>query len=176
MLEFIEQIDKEIPTDDAADFGERLLLYSLIRSIKPEVVVETGTHKGLTALYMAQALYDNEFGLLYTCDPNEWGAKGNIRKFPELEKRIKYFEGKGKDMEVDGKIDFLFVDSEHEKEVVIGEMEHFLPQLSERAIVVFHDCAGDVGYVGVNAAIKELGLKTIILPTFNTMRIYCHKL
>ena len=180
MLEFIERIDKEIPPDDAAYFSERILLYSLIRSIKPtpSVIVETGTHKGLTTLYMAHALWDNGGdGILYTAEPNQemWGARGNFRKFPELESRIKYCEVKGKDMEVEGKIDFAFIDSEHEKEVVIGEMEHFLPLLSEKAIVVFHDCAGDVGNVGVNAAIEELGLKTVILPTFNTIRIYCHK-
>ena len=178
MLEFIERINKEIPEDDAAEFGERMLLYSLIRAVKPKVAVETGTHKGLTALYMAHALYDNGIGKLFTAEPNQemWGARGNFRKFPELESRIKYCEVKGKDMEVEGKIDFAFIDSEHEKEVVIGEMEHFLPLLSEKAIVVFHDCAGDVGNVGVNAAIEELGLKTVILPTFNTMRIYCHKI
>ena len=55
MLEFREEIDKKIPTDDAADIGERMLLYSIIVSIKPKVVVETGTHRGLTALYRSQA-------------------------------------------------------------------------------------------------------------------------
>ena len=125
---------------------------------------------------MTQALYDNKEGILYTCDPNEWGARGNIRKFPELEAMIKLSEVKGKDMFIDGKIDFAFIDSEHEKEVVIGEIESFLIQLSEKGIMVFHDCAGDVGYVGVNAAIKEMKLKTVIIPTFNTMRIYCHKI
>ena len=178
MLEFIEEIDKEIPTDDAADFGERMILYSLIRAIQPDIVVETGTHKGFTALYMAHALHDNGKGVLYTAEPNEqmWGARGNFRKFPELESRIKYFEGMGKDMEVEGKIDLLFIDSEHEKDVVLGEMEHFLPKLSNNAIVVFHDCGGDNEKVGVNAAIKELGFNAVIIPTVNTMRIYCHKI
>ena len=178
MLEFIEKIDKEIPTDDAADLGERMLLYSLIVSIKPKVVVETGTHRGLTALYMAHALYDNGKGVLYTAEPNDsmWGAKGNFRKFPELEKRIKYFEGMGKDMPVEGEIEIAFIDSEHEKEVVLGEMENFSPHFSEEAVVLFHDCGGDNERVGVNAAIKELGLKAIILPTLNTMRIYTKRL
>ena len=178
MLEFIDEIEKQIPRDDTADFGEQMLLYSLIRATQPETVVETGTHKGMTALFMAQGLHDNDFGVLYTAEPNQsmWGAKGNFRKFPELENRIIYFEGMGKDMEVDGKIDLLFVDSEHEKEVVMGEMEHFMPQLSENAVVVFHDCGGDNERVGVNAAIKELGLNAVILPTVNTMRIYGHRL
>ena len=77
----------------------------------------------------------------------------------------------GKDLDVKD-VDFLFVDGFHEEEHVLAEMEHFLPRLTENAVVVFHDCGGDNVQVGVNAAIKKLGLETAFLPTTNTMRIY----
>ena len=174
MLEFREQIEKEVPRDDAADFGEQMILYSLIRAIKPNIVVEVGTHKGMTSLYMAHALYDNGIGVLHTCDPFEWGQQGNFRKFPELEKLIKFYPIKGEELDVD-EIDILFLDGYHEYEYVERELKHFIPRLSEKGIIIFHDCKGDKpgGEVGVNTAIRDAGLSTVLIPTENYIRIYC---
>lgn len=44
------------------------LLYSFIRETKPKHVLETGTHRGVGAAYMGQALKDNGFGKLDTIE------------------------------------------------------------------------------------------------------------
>lgn len=44
------------------------ILYGLIRSLKPAVVVEVGTYKGYAASWMAQALKENGAGHLYCID------------------------------------------------------------------------------------------------------------
>jgi len=63
------------------------LLYAVVRSIKPSVCVETGTHKGLSASYIAQALKDNGFGFLNTCDPFDiYEAKQNLQQFEGITK------------------------------------------------------------------------------------------
>lgn len=175
MLEFIEDINSEIPDDDSTSEGERMLLYWLIRELKPNVCVETGTHRGLSTLYMAQALLDNKRGIIITADPNtEWGARGNFRKFRELDARIELFEDRGDKIPLEGLrgIDFLFLDGLHEKEEVLSEMNHFIPYLHSRSVVVFHDCKQDNKLVGVNAAVKKLGFKTTALPTTHHIRIY----
>jgi len=172
MLEWKDLIDEEVPVDDSASEGERLLLYSLIRSLQPQVVVETGTHKGLSTLYMASALHDNEKGTIYTADPGEWGAPVNFRKFPELEKLIKFFPVRGDEMEVDDKIDFWFCDGLHEQEEIVSEFNHLSPQFSKKFVVVFHDAGGDNEKVGVHAAVKELGLDAVLLPTHNRILLY----
>lgn len=57
---------KEI--DQQAHFGRRLGWYALIRVCKPELVVETGTEKGLGSLVIAEALSRNGSGRLITID------------------------------------------------------------------------------------------------------------
>ena len=84
-MKYEELIIKEVPQDDSTALEEKMILYNEIKKLKPNVVLETGTHRGLTSLYMLHAIWENKFGHLYTADPFEWGAKGNFRKFPELE-------------------------------------------------------------------------------------------
>ena len=171
MLNIDDKLDESIAKDDSATQSERLFLYALIRAIKPKVAVEIGTHRGLAALYMACALHDNGQGILHTTDPFDYDQKTNLTKFHQLSNFIKVYRQKGKDLDVKD-VDFLFVDGFHEEEAVLEEMAHFLPRLTKNAVVVFHDCGGDNVQVGVNAAIRKLGLETAFLPTDNTMRIY----
>lgn len=174
MLEFKDEVDKEVPQDDSSTFEEKLLLYSLIRSIKPKVVVETGTHRGKTTLYLAQALEDNGEGHVYTYDPYEWGAEGNFNKFPELKKRITYKQIPGNQVSEE-EIDFVFVDGFHEAEIVREEIKVLLPRLSKNGVMVFHDCFYEKEEAEtVNLACEQAGLKTVWIPTFNCIRIYSH--
>lgn len=171
--ELEQRVLAEIPTDDSAARGEKMLLYWLVRELQPKVVVETGTHKGLSALYMAAALRDNGFGHLTTYDPFEWGAAGNIAKFPELTEFVTYKKQKGSSME-EKNIDFAFIDGFHGEQDVIEEIESLLPRLSDVAVVVFHDCwyeeDGVNNGTGVNDALEKL--HTVWLPTTNAIRIY----
>ena len=43
-------------------------LYFLVRLIKPEKIVETGVHRGVSSLFILQALHDNNKGKLYSID------------------------------------------------------------------------------------------------------------
>jgi len=172
-LAFVDKIEKDVKQEDSASFEEKLVIYSLIRAIKPEVCIETGTHFGKTALYIAHALYDNKKGHLWTVDPNEHFASEAVRyfnRYPELKKFITFQKIKGEDLKVKD-IDFAFIDSFHEKEVVMGEIKNLFPRLSKHAIVIFHDCSLKVENM-VNEAIKEAKLKTVWIPTQNRIRIY----
>lgn len=170
MLRFKKQIDA-LPQDDSAHEGQKLIMYSFIRSMMPRVVVEVGTHRGVTALYLAHALYDNKKGHLITCDPTDYGQEETFDKFPELRKYITFKKEKGKDLDVRS-IDFLFIDGFHEKPFVLAEIEALFPRLTKESVVFFHDAGGDNEMVGVNEAIKEAGIKTILLPTEGRMHLY----
>lgn len=170
-LKFRALIDTEVPKDDSTSLGEKMLLYWLIRDLKPQNVIETGTHRGLTSLYMAHALFDNQLGHLTTCDPNpEWSSRGNFAKFPDLLPYITFVLGKGKDLEVSN-VDFAFIDGFHGKEDVDEELAMLLPKLADRAVVVFHDCWYGLSE-GVNESLEEAGLQTLWLGTKNALRIY----
>ena len=173
MLKFQPEFEK-LPKDDSAVMEEKLLLYALVRATKPMVCVETGTHKGLSALYIAHALEDNGRGILYTCDPYNYGQQENISKFPELADRTRVCIMKGTELPIPGKIDFFFCDGFHGKKDVEEEIDYFFPHLSENALVVFHDCERTEwnDTEGVNGAIIARGLKTTFIDSQNKMQIY----
>jgi len=52
--------------DSEVEMGE--LLYGLIRMLKPDLVVETGTYKGGATRYMARACKENDSGHVVTCE------------------------------------------------------------------------------------------------------------
>ena len=170
MLEFKEKIDA-LPQDNSAHEGQKLIMYAFIRSMKPERVVEIGTHLGVTALYLAHALYDNKKGHLWTCDPYDYKQEETFSKFPELKEYITFQKKKGEDLDID-KIDFLFVDGFHEKHCVLAEIKALFPRLTKEAVVFFHDAGGDNAFVGVNEAIREAGLKTLMISGEGKMRLY----
>lgn len=171
---YAEEIEK-LPQDDSAHRSLRDWIANYIGKVKPRICVEIGTHRGVTALRIADALRENGSGLLYTIDPHEYGFLDNLKKFPELNDYVLYRQIKSVELNVDG-IDFLFVDGRHEYKIVREEIKHFLPLLSKGAFVLFHDCGGDNELVGVNQAIDEAGLETTLLDFAGSKsRLYVHK-
>ena len=177
MLEKIEQdIIREVPQDDSTDREEKIILYEEIKRLKPKVVVETGTHRGKTSLYMLCAIAENGEGHLYTADPFEWGAYGNFAKFMDLHPYVTYFQIPGKELppHIQGKIDFMFIDGFHEKHEVLAEIDALFPLLADNAVVYFHDTNGSNPSCDVPGAIDERGLKVEYLKTLNGIAKYEH--
>lgn len=174
MIETLEsKILEEVPTDDSTSREEKMILHDEIKKLNPKVIVESGTHRGLTTLYMLCAVAD---GHLHTADPYEWGARGNFRKFPELEQKVTYYQMPASQMieHLEEKVDFAFIDGFHEKIEVLKEMEKLLPKLADGAVVYFHDTNGSNDYCDVVGAIAELGLTVDYLKTSNGMAKYVH--
>jgi len=174
MLEQYEElILKEVPGEDSTSREEKLILMKAIKKLKPKVIVETGTHRGLTTLYMLCAVAENGIGHIHTADPFEWGQRGNFRKFPELENLVTFYQIPGKDLQVKG-IDFAFIDGFHEKHEVLAEIDALFPYLNEGAHVYFHDTNGSNIHCDVPGAIDERKLKVEYLKTQNGMAHYIH--
>ncbi len=183
MLDF-----ERLRNGNALQREEGELLYALVLSIKPQLCVETGTHKSLSSHYIAQALKENFEALhneeadkphLHTCDIKDWGVMEGDKFIAHspLAEWMTFHLSAGKDLKIDGKIDFLFIDGDHHKYDVEGEVDNFWPMLAEEAIVVFHDCRDpelNSDDADVNGGVKSRGLDTVLIPTFNRMRIYFH--
>lgn len=56
------------------------VLYCYVRTVRPHTIIEIGTHKGVSASVLAQALKANDYGHLYGIDVNHGGQLGHARR------------------------------------------------------------------------------------------------
>jgi len=142
-------------------------LKAIVTTIKPELVVETGTFSGLSTLHMAEGLKANGFGRVITC---EYDAK----VFATAQKRFassglgEWIDARNEsslDMKVDGRIDLLFCDSD--APLRGQEVRKFLPQMNPHGLILMHDASSSMKTVR-EAALKleaEGLLSVLLLPT-----------
>jgi len=127
--------------DDMATEVEVLeLLYSLVRAMRPAVIVETGTYKGIGTYYLATAARDNGFGEVHTAEPFAHLAReARSRLAAKGLTNVTVHQKTGVDMifRMSKTVDFAFLDSNMETRV--PELVTLYPMLKDGAIVAVHD-------------------------------------
>ena len=142
-------------------------LQSLVTTVKPHLIVETGTFVASSTLWMAEGLRENGFGRIVTCeyDPLVYAkAKAAIAAsgFDDL---IDLRNESSLEMKVEGAIDLLFSDSAFETRE--PEVRRFLPQLSPHGLVLMHDASSHHKVIREAALRMEQEglLSVVLLPT-----------
>jgi prolipoprotein diacylglyceryl transferase len=142
-------------------------LKAIVTTIKPELIVETGTFSGLSTLRMAEGLKQNGVGRIVSC---EWDNK-------VYEAAKKRFAGSGLtqwidlrnesslEMKVPSQIDMLFCDSD--PELREKEVRRFLPQMNLYGLILIHDASSHMKNVREGALRLEAEglLSVLLLPT-----------
>ncbi len=115
-------------------YGRRLAWYALIRILSPEVVVETGTDKGLGTLIMARALQKNGKGKIITIDLDPYsGALLDLSKWTNIE----ILRGDAVTMLSSlKKIDVFIHDSNHDPDYEFAEFCAIETSIDEKSIVL----------------------------------------
>lgn len=135
------------------------LLYAIIRSLKPSIIVETGVASGMSSYYILKALKDNNKGELFSIDlpcelvnatpvstPIPVGAKpGWLIPF-ELKDRWHLFLGRSSDvlpglLKDLGQIDLFLHDSDHSYKNQKLEFEAVWPYLRSGGLLLSDDCS-----------------------------------
>jgi len=142
-------------------------LKALVITLKPELVVETGTFSGLSTLCIAEGLQSNGFGRIITCELDKKVYDAACRRFAAsgLAAWIDARNESSLEMMVDGRIDLLFCDSEgplREQEV-----RRFLPQVNPNGLILIHDASSSLRIVREAALHLEAEglLSVLLLPT-----------
>ncbi len=143
------------------------LLATLVTTLKPELVVETGSFLGVSTEWIARGLERNGRGTVISCefDPVVYAkAKERLAGSPLLG----WMELRNESslaMTVEGTIDLLFSDSD--PELREAEVKRFLPQMNPQGLVVIHDASSHQKTVREAAlAMEREGLLSVLLlPT-----------
>ena len=142
-------------------------LKALVTALKPELVVETGTFSGLSTLRIAEGLQANGFGRIVTCELDKKVYDAACQRFAAsgLADWIDARNESSLEMQVDGRIDLLFCDSEgplREQEV-----RRFLPQVNPNGLILIHDASSSLKIVREAALRLEAEglLSVLLLPT-----------
>lgn len=141
----------------AVEYEIGLLLGSLVRCLKPETVIETGTHRGFATAMMAQGLKDNGSGILHTIDVTDYGVVQDLAQFG-LDRWFRFYKGDSADMlgtlsKTIQKVDFLFLDADHKAASVLRELEAAMPMIKSGTYIAFHDTIIDQEE---NQAVQEI--------------------
>ena len=146
---------------------------TLVTTIKPRLVVETGSFLGVSTEWIARGLERNGPALdgndarLISCeyDPVVYEkAKARIELSP-LRRWIELRNESSLEMKVEGTIDFLFSDSD--MPVREAEVKRFLPQMNPNGVILMHDASSHLKVVR-EAALKmeaEGLISVVLLPT-----------
>ncbi len=116
-------------------------LRQLVITLKPNLVVETGTFMGVSTLAIAEGLKQNGFGRVITVefDPKVFAKAKERIDASGLGPWIDARNQSSLDLQVEGTIDLLFSDSDiHLRE---REVRHFLPQISPTGLILIHDAS-----------------------------------
>lgn len=142
-------------------------LRALVRTVKPALIVETGTFLGVSTQWMAEALQANGTGRIISCefDPVMHSkAKARVAA-AGLEPWVELRNQSSLEMMVEGPIDLLYCDSDIN--IREAEVRRFLPQVRANGLVLLHDASSHMRIVR-KAALKmeaEGLLSCILLPT-----------
>lgn len=125
-------------------------LYSMVRMCKPDRILETGTHLGVSSLYMAMALKENQKGKIITFEiiPEHYHTAPLLWRDLEVENYIenklqsslKYQPTAGE------KYQILFLDSEPQHR--FDELLRYWSFLDPGGFIIIHDLSEQMGHHG----------------------------
>ncbi len=139
----------------------------VVTTIKPELVVETGTFSGISTLWIAEGLKANGRGKVITCeyDPLVYANAKQRIESSEFSRWIECRNESSLEMKIDGTIDLLFSDSD--MPIREQEVRRFLPQMNSNGVILMHDASSHLKQVR-DAALKleaEGLISVVLLPT-----------
>jgi cephalosporin hydroxylase len=139
---------------------DMMVLQEIINETKPDLIIETGTFMGGSALFMANMLDIAGKGLVYTVDY----SVAYDENLPS-HNRIAYFKGSSTNSELIKKIKnemngaksvMVCLDSDHSKDNVLNEMEKYSPFVT----------------VGNYMIVDDTNINNPMLPLKDGKRIY----
>lgn len=143
--------DRTIAVRDVLRHGNlahryRLLLFHLIRRLRPHTCIELGTSLGFSVAYQAAALKLNNQGHIVSlegCENTAALARENLARLG-FDSHVTVCVGRFQDtlagvLAEHGPVDFGFIDGHHDGDATIGYFEQIVERCAPDAVLVFDD-------------------------------------
>jgi hypothetical protein len=142
----------------------------LVEAMRPQSIVELGVHNGFSYFVLCQAvralaLDATCFGIDHWTGDHHAGFYGDDvhdavcrhnRRYDGFSRLIRAEFSDARAQFADGSIDLLHIDGFHSYEAVRQDFESWLPKLSDRGVILFHDIAEYGRGFGVHRLWSEL--------------------
>lgn len=142
-------------------------LRTLVTTLKPNLIVETGAFLGVSTVWMAEGLRENGFGRIVSCelDPVVFAKAQEKIAASGLGDWIDLRNVSSLDLETSGQIDLFFSDSD--LAVREQEVRQYLPKISSTGLILMHDASSHPGIVRESALRLEAEglISVVLLPT-----------
>lgn len=147
------------PSDMCAT--DRLMLYALVRGLRPATALEIGVRWGGSSRIITNAMEDNKKGSLVGIEPLTESFRVSKRDLHNRYTLKRGYSPQDLPMVLRGlqPLDFVLIDAMHIHDAVIADFKGVLPYLNEGAHILFHDTF----HQGINQAICEVLLENPIL-------------
>lgn len=131
--------------------AERELLYETVRNERPDVAFEIGTWLGGgSTLFMAQAMYENQNGVLHTVETDrvihEQAVAAYQAYLPHLLDHVRFHLGSSEEIfpQILGslsRVDLLFLDGAEDPRETLYQFRLFEPRFGDGTVLACHDWA-----------------------------------
>jgi predicted O-methyltransferase YrrM len=151
------------------------LLYRLVADLQPHNIIELGTCLGTTSIYLQEAAPQAKVYTLEGCPQTAAIAKEGFDKAGL--KDITLITGNFDDTlpaVIDGleKLDFVFVDGNHQKDATLKYFEWCLPKVHDDTLLIFDDIYWSEGMKEAWAQIKAHPQVTVTVDLFFIGLVY----
>ncbi len=133
---------------------DRLMLFALVRGLRPNRALEIGSRWGGSARIITNAMEENGFGQLIGIDPNSKVFRARQQHLHRRYALIAGYSPQAIPLAVEklgGNLDFVFIDGLHIYDAALADFRGCLPYLADGAHVVIHDAF----HQGVAQAVQQ---------------------
>jgi len=141
----VRSMEENPQSAGGSSVGTQNLLYALVLSLKPKIVLEVGSHIGAGSVWIGAALKENGFGRAYCLEPQEhyYELHTSHMVIADVYKYVRtlrlFSTDEALNRFITEPVDMCFLDANHSYSAARKDLEIVDSLLSDRGIIILDD-------------------------------------